>query len=60
MEISDIGDASISLIQQSFAEKLIELVGYTSISTFTTPYRSGGSINSIPTSTMASFEQYML
>jgi len=44
------GHVSVTLIQQSFAENLLESLGLAtdSISTFTTPYQSGISIDTIP------------
>ncbi len=50
------GNLSVILTQQSFTENLLELLNYSSdtISTFTTPYRPGLSIDSIPTIYMTS------
>jgi hypothetical protein len=49
------GNLTVNLTQQSFSETLIESFGYESLSlsTFTTPYRSGLPINSIPTDDMS-------
>jgi len=49
------GNVSVNLMQQSFTESLLESLGITSdqVSTFTTPYRSGISIDSIPSFTMS-------
>jgi hypothetical protein len=48
-EHHDDGHLTVSLTQQSFAEDLIESLGFSlaSISTFLTPYRSGLSIDSV-------------
>jgi hypothetical protein len=45
------GHLSVSLTQQSFAETLIESMGFKNLnaSSFATPYRSGSPIDSIPT-----------
>jgi len=45
------GNISVSLTQQSFAENLIESLGFDTLnaSSFATPYRSGLPIDSIPT-----------
>jgi hypothetical protein len=53
------GNVSVNLTQQSFTESLLDSLGYSSTmtSTFTTPYRSGLSIDSIPSSTMAAKDQ---
>ena len=53
------GNVSVNLTQQSFLEMLLENLGVSSstISTFTTPYRAGLSIDSIPAQTMSSSEQ---
>jgi hypothetical protein len=50
------GHVSVTLTQQSFREIIIDSLGITSsgISTFTSPYRSGHSIDSIPYVTMSS------
>jgi hypothetical protein len=50
------GHLTVSLTQQSFAEDLIESLGFSSASTstFLTPYRSGLSIDSIPHEPMSS------
>jgi len=52
----DDGNISVSLTQQSFIETLLESLNITSttISTFTTPYRSGKPIDSIPHIEMSS------
>jgi hypothetical protein len=49
------GNISITLTQQSFAETLIESLNLltASVSTFTTPYRSGLAIDSIPHEVMS-------
>ncbi len=49
------GNLSVSLTQQSFAETLIESLGFTStsVSMFTTPYRSGFAIDPIPHQSMS-------
>jgi hypothetical protein len=46
----DDGHITVNLTQQSFAETLIDSLGYGSISTltYTTPYRSGCPIDSVP------------
>jgi hypothetical protein len=46
----DDGHITVNLEQQSFAETLIDSLGYGSISTstYTTPYRSGCPIDSVP------------
>ena len=53
------GNLSVILTQQSFTENLLELLNYSSdtISTFTTPYRPGLSIDSIPTIDMTSSDR---
>jgi len=58
----DDGNVSGNLTQQSFAEMLLENLGLSSdtLSTFTTPYRSGISIDSIPISSASSLEQDQL
>jgi hypothetical protein len=55
----DDGHLSVSLTQLSFAEILIDSLGFTSasISTFLTPYRSGFPIDSIPQDTMSTQEK---
>jgi hypothetical protein len=55
----DDGNINVVLTQQSFTEILLESLGYTteSCSTFTTPYRSGLSIDSIPTIDMSVSER---
>jgi hypothetical protein len=49
------GNLSVSLTQQSFAENLIESLGFDTLnaSSFATPYRSGLPIDSIPTETLS-------
>jgi hypothetical protein len=56
------GHLSISLTQQSCAETLVESLGLITMggSTFTTPYRSGLAIDSIPHSSMSSTDQDIL
>lgn len=56
------GHLSVSLTQQSFAETLIDSLGFTtaSTSTFTTPYRSGLAIDSIPHQDMTSTDRDLL
>jgi hypothetical protein len=51
----DDGNISVNLTQQSLTETLLDSIGCstTSTSTFTTPYRSGLSIDSIPTVDMS-------
>jgi hypothetical protein len=53
------GNLSVSLTQQSFAETLIESLNLStvSVSTFTTLYRSGLAIDSIPHETMPSTDR---
>jgi len=53
------GNLSVTLTQQSFAETLIETYGYSNLgtSTFTTPYRSGFPIDSIPHEDMSSSQR---
>jgi hypothetical protein len=53
------GNISVNLTQQSFVEMLLENLSgsYHTTSTFTTPYRSGISIDSIPSVSMNSVEQ---
>jgi hypothetical protein len=53
------GNVSVNLTQQSFVEMLLENLGFSSgtLSTFTTPYRTGISIDSIPISSTSSLEQ---
>jgi hypothetical protein len=53
------GHLTVSLTQQSFAEDLIESLGFSSASTstFLTPYRSGLSIDSIPHEPMSSIDR---
>jgi hypothetical protein len=55
----DDGNISVSLTQQSFIESLLDTLGitHTTISTFTSPYKSGCSIDSIPPVEMSSTEQ---
>ncbi len=56
------GHASVNLLQQSFIENLLESLGYASktVSTYTTPYRSGMSIDTIPTQSMTVSERDQL
>jgi len=51
----DNGHLSVTLTQQSFTENLVDVLGLTteSISTFTSPYRSGLPIDSIPSVDMS-------
>jgi len=51
------GNVSVNLTQQSFAENLLESLGHStdSVSTFTTPYQSGISIDTIPNADMSVF-----
>jgi hypothetical protein len=53
------GNLSVTLTQQSFVEMLLENLGCStsSISTFTSPYRSGISIDSIPPDEITSTER---
>jgi len=53
------GHLSVTLTQQSFTENLLESLGYfsTNTSTFTSPHRSGMSIDSIPSPTMSTTDQ---
>jgi hypothetical protein len=53
------GHLNISLTQESFAETLIDLLGFdsASISTFTTPYRLGLPIDSVPHQNMTSVDR---
>ena len=53
------GNISVNLTQQSFVEMLLENMSgsYHTTSTFTTPYRSGIFIDSIPSVSMNSVEQ---
>jgi hypothetical protein len=53
------GHVSVGLTQQTFAENLIDSVGYTSlsISSYTSPYHSGLPIDSIPPSNLNMSEQ---
>jgi hypothetical protein len=53
------GELSVTLTQQSFIENLMDTLGITSESqsTFTTPYVSGVSIDSIPTVSMSASDQ---
>jgi len=59
LHFHDDGNLSVHLTQQSFAENLIESMGYAdlSISTYVTPYRSGPPIDSIPTVCIPSSQQ---
>jgi len=52
----DDGHLTVNRTQQSFAETLIDSLGFSSLSTstYTTPYRSGLSIDSIPNVEMSS------
>ena len=49
------GNVSVNLTQQSFTENLLDSLGYssTTTSTYTSPYRSGLSIDTIPTQNMS-------
>jgi len=53
------GNLSVNLTQQSFAETLIDSVGFvsTSVSTFTSPYRSGFPVDAVPTQPMDSADR---
>jgi hypothetical protein len=53
------GHVSVNLTQQSFTENLLDNLGYnsSSVSTFTMPYRSGLSIDSIPMISMSSTDR---
>jgi len=53
------GHVSVNLTQQSFVETLLETLGFSSRnqSTFTTPYHSGISIDTIPTQPMSSLDR---
>jgi len=53
------GNISVNLTQQSFVEMLLENLGISSstISTFTSPYRAGLSIDSIPLQSLSSSDQ---
>jgi len=55
----DNGHLSVNLMQQSFTENLLETLGLlsNSTSTFTTPYRPGLSIDTIPTIDMPALER---
>ncbi len=55
------GNLSVSLTQQSFVEMLIENLGFSTdtTSSFTTPYWSGISIDSIPPDTMSNERDYL-
>ena len=55
----DDGNISVSLTQQSFIESLLDTLGitHTTIATFTSPYKFGCSIDSIPPVEMSSTEQ---
>jgi hypothetical protein len=57
--IHEDGHLTVSLTQQSFAETLIESLGIetSGTSTFTTPYRSGHSIDSIPHISMSASDR---
>jgi hypothetical protein len=52
----DDGNLTVHLTQQSFAENLVESLGFAdlSLSTYVTPYRSGISIDSIPNDNLTS------
>jgi hypothetical protein len=56
------GNISVNLTQQSFIKMLLENLGYNSTtqSSFTTPYRSGISMDSIPTVSLSSVDQDQL
>ncbi len=53
------GHLTVSLTQQSFAETLIESLGFDTLngSTFATPYRSGIPIDSISTESLPSTQR---
>ncbi len=53
------GNLSVSLTQQSFMENLIDSVHYSmaSVSSFVTPYHSGVSMDSFPSSNLSSDDQ---
>ena len=53
------GNLSVNLTQQSFAETLIDSVGFvsTSVSTYTSPYRSGFPVDAVPTQPMDSADR---
>jgi hypothetical protein len=53
------GNVSVNLTQQSFTESLLDSLGFPTdqTSTFTTPYRSGMSIDSIPSSNMSASDR---
>jgi hypothetical protein len=53
------GNLSVNLTQQSFVEMFLDNLGITtdSVSMFTTPYRTGISINSIPDQPMSSSDR---
>jgi hypothetical protein len=53
------GHITVSLTQQSFAESLIESLGFDTLnaSSFATPYRSGIPIDSIPTENLSSVQR---
>ena len=55
----DDGHLTVNLTQQSFAETLIEYLGYDNVSTstFTTPYHTGNPIDSIPHEDMTSAQR---
>jgi hypothetical protein len=55
----DDGNLSVTLTQQSFIENMLDTYGYSGImtSTFTTPYISGFSIDSIPSTSMTASNQ---
>ncbi len=56
------GHLSVSLTQQSFAETLIESMGFKNLnaSSFATPYRSGSPIDSIPTEDLSASQHDIL
>ena len=55
----DDGNISVHLTQQSFAENLVESMGFSdiSLSSYVTPYRSGSPIDSIPAVSLTSSQQ---
>jgi hypothetical protein len=62
LELYTDGHLSVSLTQQYFAETLIESFGFTwaSVSSFTAPYRSGLSIDSVPNQNVSSADRDIL
>jgi hypothetical protein len=53
------GNVGVTLTQQSFTESMLDNSGYSSDTqfTFTTPYQSGISIDTIPITPMSTSEQ---